>query len=144
MTDDERSRTEDTVQSGSGGAQSSANDDVKQRPSHTRTLTVILWALTSIGLLTYVAFGSTPAYIWRFNRKHQEFKSVLGTWRIEAGNLPQVSQQWLVEGVFYGALLLFLLGAIAGLWLLLQAGDEGISVPDPSPSSSPGAGTTST
>lgn len=144
MTDDERSRNEDTVQSGIERARTSANDDAKQRPSHAKGLTVILWALASNGLLVYVAFGSTPAYIWRFNRKHQEFKSVLGTWRIEANNLPQVSQQWLLEGVFYGALLLFLLGAIAGLWFLLEAGDEGMSVPDPAPSSSPGAGTMST
>lgn len=144
MTDLERSRTEDKVHSETERVQTSRIDDAKQRPSHTSRLTVILWALASIGLLAYVALGSTPAYIWRFNRKHQEFKSVLGTWRIEANNLPQVSQQWLMEGVFYGALWLFLLGAIVGLWFLLEAGDEGMSVSDPAPSSSPDPRTTTT
>lgn len=142
MTDVERSRTDDTVQPETERVQTSRIDDAKQRPSHTSTLAVILWALASIGLLAYVALGSTPAYIWRFNRKHQEFKSVLGTWRIEANNLPQVSQQWLVEGVFYGALLLFLLGAIVGLWFLLDAENDGMSAPDSAPSSSPDLGTT--
>ncbi|MDQ3540228.1 MAG: alkaline shock response membrane anchor protein AmaP [Chloroflexota bacterium] len=124
MTDDEGSTTEGAMQSRSERADASRIDEAKPQPSSPSGLTIVLWALVSIGLLAFVALGSIPAYIWRSGRKYQEFKSILGTWTIEANNLPRVSQQWLMDGVFYAALIAFLLGAIAGLWFLLRARDE--------------------
>ncbi len=134
MTDDEGSTTEGAMQSRSERADASRIDEAKPQPSSPSGLTIVLWALASIGLLAFVALGSIPAYIWRYGRKHQEFKSILGTWTIEANNLPQVSQQWLMDGVFYAALIVFLLGAIAGLWFLLRVRDE-----ETSPTNTPSA-----
>lgn len=142
MTDDERSTSHEALQSGAGRAGSLRIDDAKPRPSHMSGLTLVLWALASNGLLAYVALGSTPAYIWRFGRKHEEFKSVLGTWRIEASNLPRVSQQWLMTGAFYGALIVFLLGVIVGLWFLLGARDGEVAAVDAASSPDPGTMTT--
>ncbi len=81
--------------------------------------TIVLWALTSMALVAYVALGSVPAYIWRFGRLYEEAKPVLGIWTIEADNLPRVSRQWMLEGVFNGALIIFLTGAVVGFWFLL-------------------------
>lgn len=123
MTDDERT----TIQAAAGPeperGDAARRGDGQLRESQPSGLTIVLWAIASIGLLAYVALGSTPAYVWRFGRKYQEFKSVLGTWTIEANNLPRVSHQWLMEGAFYAALILFLLGSITGIWFLLGARD---------------------
>lgn len=138
MNDDVREASDGGEPTATEPGDASRIDDAKRQPSASGGLTIILWALASIGLLGYVALGSTPAYIWRFGRKHQEFKSVLGTWTIEANNLPQVAQQWLMEGAFYGALIVFLLGVIVGMWFLLQARDGEAPAPDLPPAQDSG------
>lgn len=124
MSDDEPLANAAVGSAGAEPVDGSTMDDATRQPSHTGMVTIVMWALASMGLLAYVVLGSTPAYIWRFNRQHREFKSVLGTWTIEANNLPQVSQQWFLEAAFYAALIVFLLGAIVGLWFLLQPSDD--------------------
>lgn len=118
-------------------------EETPPSPPHTSGLPIILWATLSIGLLAYVAFGSTPAYIWRFGRKHEELKSILRTWTIEVNNLPRVGHQWLLNGAFYAALIVFLLGAIAGFWLLLGARNDQELTNDPTLAPRPGAATPS-
>jgi hypothetical protein len=89
--------------------------------------TIVLWALCSIALLAYVALGSVPTYIWRFGRLYEETKPVLGIWTIEVNNLPQVSHQWILNSTFYAALIVFLFGAVVGLWFLLGATENEIT-----------------
>lgn len=124
MSDDEPLANAAVGSAGAERVDGSTMDDATRQPSNTGMVSIVIWALASMGLLAYVILGSTPAYIWRFNRQHREFKSVLGTWTIKANNLPQVSQQWILEVAFYAALIVFLLGAIVGLWFLLQPGDD--------------------
>lgn len=123
MSDDDRSTSESAADPGSDRDDALQSPDPRLSSPRTTGLTILLWAFVSMGLLAYVALGSTPAFIWRFGRKHRELKSILRTWTIEADNLPRVGQQWLLDGAFYAALIVFLVGAIAGVWLLLSARD---------------------
>lgn len=104
-------------------------------------LRTILWAVATIALFGYIAFGSVPAYTWRFGRLQNDARPVLGIWNIQASDLPDVSRQLLINGVFYGALVAFLIGVTLGLWYLLSSEDSDTSTVRPA--SSPGAGPTS-
>jgi hypothetical protein len=85
---------------------------------------IIVWAVTSVALLTFVMVGSTPTYVWRFNRKYEESKSILSIWGVEADNLPRVAHQWAIDGAFFAALGLFLAGVITCLWFLVSSEDR--------------------
>lgn len=103
-----------------------------------RRVRMILWVVATIALFGYIAFGSVPAYTWRFGRLHQDARQVRGIWTVQASNLPDVSPQWAINGIFYGALVVFLLGVTLGLWYLLSSDDNEASTIQPA--SSPGAG----
>lgn len=94
---------------------------------------IVLWALASIALLAFVTLGSIPTYVWRFNRKYEESRSILRIWVVEASNLPRVSQQWAIDGAFYAALVLFLMCVVAGLWFLVKAEPSADDDRQPSP-----------
>jgi len=102
---------------------------------------VILWAIATIASVGYIAFGSVPAYTWRFGRLHEDARPVRGIWTVQANDLPDVSRQWAINGVFYGALIVFLLGVTLGLWYLLASENREASTVQTASSS--GAGPTS-
>ncbi len=78
-----------------------------------------VWATLSLAFVGYLAFGSVGARIWRFGRLHVESRSIAATWRVQGRSLPDVAHQWLIETVFYGAILIFVVGVIVGMRLLL-------------------------
>lgn len=103
-----------------------------------RRMRTVLWAFATIALFGYIAFGSVPAYTWRFGRLHDDARPVRGIWSVQASNLPDVSHQWLIDGVFYGALIAFLIGVTLGLWYLLTSEDSKASPHQPASSTSAG------
>ena len=140
VTDDGRMTSEAVTKSESEQDGASLTLETTPGKAAPSGITIILWALVSIAIITYVTLGSVPAYIWRFGRLHEESKSVLGIWTIEANSLPRVSHQWMLNVAFYGALIVFLVGVVAGLWFLLRAADD--QTPSAKAASSPDRGTT--
>lgn len=118
-----------------------ASDGVTRSWTAPRRARMILWAVVTTALFGYIAFGSVPAYMWRFGRLHDDARQVRGIWTIQAGNLPDVSAQWLMDGLFYGALVAFLVGVALGLWYLLSPEDSDASPVESAPH--PDAGHTS-
>lgn len=121
MTDEERVTSESEVHPDVRDEAEPSTARENPAVSQVSGRTIVLWALCSIALLAFVALGSVPTYVWRFGRLYEEARPVLGIWTIEVNNLPQVSHQWVLNGAFYLALIVFLMGAIGGLWLLLGA-----------------------
>lgn len=79
----------------------------------------LVWAVLSLAFLGYSAFGSVGARIWRFGQLHVESRSIASTWRVQGEHLPDVSPQWLIEFVFYGSIVVFVICVVAGMRLLL-------------------------
>lgn len=80
---------------------------------------LIIWALLSLAFLGYLAFGSVGARIWRFGQLQVESRSIASTWRVQGQNLPDVAHEWLIESIFYGAIVVFVVCVIVGMHLLL-------------------------
>lgn len=92
---------------------------------------LIVWVVLSIAFIGYLAFGTVGARIWRFGQLQVESRSIASTWRVQGQNLPDVSQPWLIESVFYGAIGVFVAGVIVGMRLLLaESTDERALVGD--------------
>jgi hypothetical protein len=109
-----------------------------QRPApsvktNVRSDGLIAWAVISIGFLAFIALGSVDARIWRFNNLRIEPRSVLRVWTLQAETLPTVSQQWLLTTLFYTCIILVIVSAVIGIWLLLDSAGTGLSKPDPNP-----------
>jgi len=93
---------------------------------------LLVWGVVSLAFVAWLAFGSVGARIWRFNQLHVESKSILRTWQIQGQNLPDVSNGWMLQVLFYGSALVFVACVILGLrYLLAESGDEASGgVPD--------------
>ena len=85
----------------------------------------IVWTLLSLAFILFIVFGTVDARIWRFGQLRVESKSIARIWQVQAQNLPQVSYQWALDFLFYGALAVFVLCVIVGFrYLLDQSGDD--------------------
>ena len=93
---------------------------------------LVIWGVVSLAFVAYLAFGTVGARIWRFGQLHVESKSILRTWQIQGQNLPDVSNGWMLQVLFYGSALVFVACVILGLrYLLAESGDEASGgVPD--------------
>lgn len=113
--------------SGPGEARVAAPATPPVVQSRARSDGLIAWAVLSIAFLAYIAFGSVEARIWRFNNLRIEPRSVLRVWTLQAETLPRVAQQWLLTSLFYACLLTIIVGAVIGIWLLLDSAGTGFS-----------------
>jgi hypothetical protein len=135
MAGEERTTSEPTVPLEAGDEEEASTSEVGSAATLMSGRTIVLWALCSCALLAFVMLGSVPTYVWRFGRLYEESRPVLGIWTIEMNDLPRVSQQWILDGAFNVALIVFLLGAIAGLWFLLGATEGETASDDTGPDS---------
>ncbi len=111
-------------------SEESSNDSSRSSPPAKRKVRsdgLIVWALISLGFLTFIAFGSVDARIWRFGNLRIESRSVLRVWTLQAENLPTVSQQWLLTALFYACIIAFVACALIGVWFLLDSAGTGLS-----------------
>lgn len=103
----------------------SARGEDSPSPDRGRTVRTVLWALLSLAFVTYLALGSVDARIWRFGELHIESKSILRVWQVQGQLLPDVSNGWLLQLLFYGSALVFVACVILGMrYLLLEPDDE--------------------
>ena len=85
---------------------------------------LIVFAVTSLAFLVYVAFGTIEARIWRFGRLNFEDRSIRHVWRYFGDRLPDLPGQALITGLYWTGLLVMVIGTVAGLWLFLGTPDE--------------------
>lgn len=84
-----------------------------------------VWAVLSIAFVGFLAFGTVNARIWRFGELHVESKSIRQVWQVQAQSLPDVSNGWMLQAVFYGSIAVFVGCVILGMrYLLIEANDE--------------------
>ena len=92
---------------------------------------VLVWAGVTIALLLFVFFGSVPAHSWRWNvlrqRPEERVRSVRVTdiWERQRDSLPSLASDAWTTGLFNVVLILFVVGAILGLWLALRVNEAG-------------------
>lgn len=85
---------------------------------------LIVFAVTSLAFLAYVAFGTIEARIWRFGRLNFEDRTIRHVWAYFGDRLPNLPGQALITGLYWVGLAVMVIGTIAGLWLFLGTPDE--------------------
>lgn len=85
---------------------------------------LIVFAISSIAFLVYVAFGTVEARIWRFGRLNFEDRTIRHVWSYFGDRLPELPGQSLIAGLYWIALAVMVVGTVAGLWLFLGTPDE--------------------
>ena len=80
---------------------------------------VIAWAVVSAAFVVFLLVGSLPARIWRLGSLHVDSKSIAGTWAAEMRNLPDQFPGWLMQSLFAGSIIVFVVGVVIGFRFLL-------------------------
>lgn len=83
------------------------------------------WGAVSIVFLGVLGFGTIPAwryhwdpiaYVLNVDRSRETFTHI---WSYQIEHLPSLGSEFLVQVVFSLAVIAFLVGVVAGLWLLI-------------------------
>lgn len=96
--------------------------------SREATVRLAIWGLSSVAFVAFLLLGSVPARIWQIVgfgslarwELFVHWKPITRIWKIQADTLPDVPQQWLLQGIFYGCLLLFVAGSIWAARMLIM------------------------
>jgi hypothetical protein len=86
---------------------------------------LLIWGALSIAILGVLGFGSIPA--WRYHwdpiafvlsvdRSRETFMHI---WTYQVEHLPSIGSELAIQVVFLVAVLVFIVGTLAGLWLLI-------------------------
>jgi hypothetical protein len=87
---------------------------------------VIVWAIATVLICSYVALGSLKARFWQLDVFQQawtqkiESRRVLHIWSYQLDHLPEVSSEGLLKAAFGGALFVVILGTVIGMWIILD------------------------
>ena len=84
----------------------------------------IVFAITSIAFLAYLAFGTIEARIWRFGRLYFEDRDITHIWAYFGDRLPEMPGHGLIEALYWIGLFVTVGGTVVGLWLFLGTDDE--------------------
>lgn len=85
---------------------------------------LIVFAVSSVAFLAYIAFGTVEARIWRFGRLNFEDRTIRHVWSYFGDRLPELPGQTFITGLYWLALAVMVIGTVAGLWLFLGTPDE--------------------
>ena len=108
-------KTSEKVQSGHH-----LNPPANSAPRWWRQGHVIAWAVISAAFVLFLLLGSVPARIWRRGTLYIDSKSIAGTWAAEMRNLPDQFPGWLIQSLFAGSLIVFVVGVVIGFRFLLS------------------------
>jgi hypothetical protein len=97
-----------------------AREQDQQRPGRP----LIVFGLSSIAFLAYVAFGTVEARIWRLGRLNFEDRSIIHVWGYFGDRLPDLPASGLISALYWASLAVMVLGTVIGLWLFLATDDE--------------------
>lgn len=84
----------------------------------------IVFAVSSVAFLAYLAFGTIEARIWRFGRLYFEDRDITHVWSYFGDRLPEMPGQGLIEALYWIGLAVTVIGTVLGLWLFLGTDDE--------------------
>lgn len=104
-------------------ASESVDDSHQNGSSVSRRSRLIVWVLASIAFVAYLVFGSVEARIWRFNRLNFSDRRILDVWRYFGEQLPSMPAQPVFTTLYYGSIVIMVIGTIGGLWFFLSDGD---------------------
>jgi hypothetical protein len=89
-----------------------------------RNIPRVVFAVTSLAFLVYIAFGTIEVRLWRFGRLNFEDRTIRHVWAYFGDRLPNVPGQSLITGLYWVGLAVMVIGTVAGLWLFLGTPDE--------------------
>ncbi len=106
------------------------DDNVATSASRVKRVRMAAWATLSVALLGFIAFGSVPAISYTYYAfsgrlvRLSPSRSMIDIWRDAIAELPSYSVGWLPGAVIVASVVVAVLCAIGGAWLLLvQAPD---------------------
>lgn len=85
---------------------------------------MLVFGLTSLGFLIWIAFGSVEARIWRYNRLYFEDRTIREVWGYFSDRLPEMPGQPVITALFWTSLVVMIVGTVVGLWLFFGTPDE--------------------
>ena len=108
-------------------------DDEPAKQDRLGPIRVAIWTILSLAVVTFLVFGSVDARIWRFGQLHIESKSILQIWRVQGRSLPDVTNGWMLQILFHGSALVFVVCVILAMrYLLFEAIEEAPAEPEQS------------
>jgi hypothetical protein len=84
---------------------------------------MLVWGALSLIWIGYLALGQVNARFWVLGDFRTDFKPIRSIWRIQLGSLPGGDSAWMIQALVLTAIIVFVLGVIAGLYLLLMPAD---------------------
>jgi hypothetical protein len=114
----------------------------EERPS-LRGVRTWFWAVLVVTFAVFVLFGSVPTHSYLRNTSNRVVPrirdvSLREIWQLQADNLPDFGGNLLPTVVYYGAILLFVLGSAAVVWFALAPNPAWVDRPTPRPAPIPG------
>ncbi|MEJ7900534.1 MAG: hypothetical protein WKF63_01740 [Thermomicrobiales bacterium] len=108
-------------------------DDEPAKQDRIVPIRVAIWAILSLAFVAFLVFGSVDARIWRFGQLHIESKSILRIWQVQGQSLPDVTHGWMLQFLFHGSSLVFVVCVILAMrYLLFEAIEEAPAEPEQS------------
>jgi hypothetical protein len=84
----------------------------------------VVFGVSSIAFLAFVAFGTVETRIWRLGRLNFEDRSITHVWGYFGDRLPDLHASGLISALYWVSLAVMVLGTVIGLWLFLGTDDE--------------------
>jgi hypothetical protein len=101
-------------------------DETERTGRGDRRLRLGVWAALVLALLLFLLVGSVPAISYRYNTfsgrvtRIDRSRSLVDIWNDQVSALPGFSIGWLPGFVFVACIVITVLCAVAGAWLLLM------------------------
>lgn len=79
----------------------------------------VVFGVTSLAFLVYLAFGTVEARLWRYGRLYFEDRTIRHVWAYFGDRLPHMPGQPVIQALYWISLAIMVIGAVAGLWFFL-------------------------
>lgn len=86
----------------------------------------LMFGVTSLAFLVYLAFGSVEVRIWRYGRLYFEDRTIRHVWAYFGDRLPDMPGQPVIQALYWLSLTVIVVGAVAGLWLFLEPDQDDV------------------
>lgn len=80
---------------------------------------LLVWGGLSLAWFAYLGLGQVNARFWVLGDFKTDWKPMRSIWRIQVGSLPGGDNAWMVQALVLMAMALFVIGVIAGMYVLL-------------------------
>lgn len=105
-----------TVAAGSG-------QDGSLEASNRTNRRLLVWGGLSLLWIGYLALGQVNARFWVLGQFKTAYKPIRSIWRVELGSLPGSDSAWMIQAVVLTAIIVFVVGVVAALYLILVPED---------------------